>query len=169
MNALVELLEPYIVYILLGLVVFSFILLILLIVNMSKLKKVQKKYETFMTKEDVDLESLLTHYANKVNGIGDKHNELVKEISRLSNELKYCTQKIGVVRYNAIAGVGSDLSFAIAMLDAEDNGLVLNGIYSRDGSYVYSKPIQNGQSTYRLSEEEEEAIRLAKENNKVIG
>ena len=64
--------------------------------------------------------------------------------------------------------VGADLSFAIAMLDAEDNGIVLNGIYSRDGSYVYSKPVQNGQSTYQLSDEEKEAIRLAKENNKAI-
>ncbi|MBP3912466.1 MAG: DUF4446 family protein, partial [Niameybacter sp.] len=47
-------------------------------------------------------------------------------------------------------------------------GIVLNGIYSRDGSYVYSKPVQNGQSTYQLSDEEKEAIRLAKENNKAI-
>lgn len=82
--------------------------------------------------------------------------------------MKYCTQKVGVVRYNAIEKVGADLSFAIAMLDAEDNGIVLNGIYSRDGSYVYSKPVQNGQSTYQLSDEEKEAIRLAKENNKAI-
>lgn len=165
MNTLIGVLDPYIIYILLGLVVFSFILLILLIANMSKLKKIQKKYETFMSKEDIDLESLLINYAEKVDNIKDKHDEVTKELSRLNDELKYCIQKTGVVRYNAIQGAGAELSFAIAMLDAQDNGLVLNGIYSRDGSYVYSKPIKDGKSTYRLSEEEEEAIRLAKENN----
>lgn len=168
MEALVELLNPYVIYILLGLVVFCLLLFILLIVNMSKLKKVQRKYETFMIKEDVDLENLLIHYAKKVNGVKDHQDQVTKELTRLSNELKYCTQKVGVVRYNAIERVGADLSFAIAMLDAQDNGLVLNGIYSRDGSYVYSKPVSDGQSTYQLSDEEKEAIRLAKENNKVI-
>ena len=133
-----------------------------------KIKKIQKKYQAFMIKEDVDLEDLLIHYAKKVNSVKEKQDEIKEKIDTLSNEMKYCTQKVGVVRYNAIEKVGADLSFAIAMLDAEDNGIVLNGIYSRDGSYVYSKPVQNGQSTYQLSDEEKEAIRLAKENNKAI-
>ena len=168
MESVVALLNPYMIYIVLGLAVFCLILLIILLMNLSRLKKIQKKYQAFMIKEDVDLEDLLIHYAKKVNSVKEKQDEIKEKIDTLSNEMKYCTQKVGVVRYNAIEKVGADLSFAIAMLDAEDNGIVLNGIYSRDGSYVYSKPVQNGQSTYQLSDEEKEAIRLAKENNKAI-
>ena len=136
--------------------------------SLSRLKKIQQKYQAFMIKEDVDLENLLIHYAKKVNNVKETQDEIKEQLNTLSHEVKYCTQKVGIVRYNAIERVGADLSFAIAMLDAEDNGIVLNGIYSRDGSYVYSKPVQNGQSTYELSDEEKEAIRLAKENNKAI-
>ena len=168
MESIINIIDPYIIYIVLGVTVFSLITFILLIVNLSKMKKLKNKYETFMLKDNVDLENLLIHYAKKVNTVEAKEESILKEIGRLSNELKYCTQKVGVVRYNAIEKVGADLSFAIAMLDAEDNGVVLNGIYSRDGSYIYSKPIKSGTSTYRLSDEEVQAINLAKENNKAV-
>ncbi|MEG1828013.1 MAG: DUF4446 family protein [Cellulosilyticaceae bacterium] len=160
--------EPYMGYIVIGLGIFCLILFVLLLVSLSKFKKVQRKYETFMTKDDVDLENLLIHYAKKVNHVKEKEGEILEEINKLSNQLKYCTQKVGIVRYNAIENVGAELSFAIAMMDAENNGIILNGIYSRDGSYIYSKPVKAGQSTYKLSEEEKEAIRLAQENNQVI-
>lgn len=166
MESVIELLNPYLIYIVLGLVGVSFILLIMMVLTLSKLKKMQKKYQSFMIKEDVDVEQLLMHYAQQVKDTTVKQDQLDEKINRLDEALKYCTQKVGVVRYNAIEKVGADLSFAIAMLDAQDNGIVLNGIYSRDGSYVYSKPVTNGQSTYQLSDEEKEAIRLAKENNK---
>ncbi|WP_053982818.1 DUF4446 family protein [Niameybacter massiliensis] len=168
MENVIALIEPYMLYIVMVLVVFCFILFIMFIISFIKMKKIQRKYERFMIKDDVDLENLLIHYAKKVNQVKDNEEKILDKIDKLSNEIKYCTQKVGVVRYNAIEKVGADLSFAIAMMDAEDNGLVLNGIYSRDGSYIYSKPIKSGTSTYQLSDEEKEAIRLAIENNKAV-
>ncbi|MDA3730923.1 DUF4446 family protein [Niameybacter massiliensis] len=168
MENVITLIEPYMLYIVMVLVVFCFILFIMFIMSFIKMKKIQRKYERFMIKDDVDLENLLIHYAKKVSQVKDNEEKILDKIDKLSNEIKYCTQKVGVVRYNAIEKVGADLSFAIAMMDAEDNGLVLNGIYSRDGSYIYSKPIKSGTSTYQLSDEEKEAIRLAIENNKAV-
>ena len=63
-----------------------------------------------------------------------------------------------MVRYNAFSDTGSDLSFTLALLDEQNNGVVLNGIYSREMSNIYAKPITNGNSTYTLSEEERQAI-----------
>ncbi len=40
-------------------------------------------------------------------------------------------------------------------------GVVLNGIYSRDMSNIYAKPVQNGGSTYKITEEESKAIEKA--------
>ena len=80
--------------------------------------------------------------------------------------MKGCLQKIGIVRYSAFSDVGSDLSFTLAMLDAKDNGVILNGIYSADSSNIYAKPITNGTSTYALSQEEKEALEKAKLSEK---
>ena len=58
--------------------------------------------------------------------------------------------------------MGGNLCFALALLDGHDNGVVLNGIHSRTGSFTYAKPIEMGVSTYMLSEEEIKAVEMAK-------
>ena len=50
-------------------------------------------------------------------------------------------------------------------MDGNDNGVVLNGIHSRTGSFTYAKPIEMGVSTYMLSEEEVKAVEMAKNNS----
>ena len=66
-----------------------------------------------------------------------------------------------LMKYNAFKDVGSDLSFALAILNNQNDGIVLNGIYSRETSNIYAKPVIKGESTYTLSEEEKEAIKKA--------
>ena len=73
-------------------------------------------------------------------------------------------QIIGLVRYNAFKDTGSDLSFTLALLNEENTGIVLNGIYSREMSNIYAKPVEKGKSTYTLSEEENQAINKAINN-----
>ena len=58
------------------------------------------------------------------------------------------------------------MSFSLALLDEYNTGVVLNGIYSREMSNIYAKPIKEGKSSYTLSEEEKEAIRKAIEGEK---
>lgn len=76
-------------------------------------------------------------------------------------------KKSGMYRYNAYKDTGSDLSFTLALLDEGNNGVVLNGIYSREMSNIYAKPVVNGKSTYKTTEEEEEAIKRAIEGNNI--
>ncbi|MHC1749255.1 MAG: DUF4446 family protein [Cellulosilyticaceae bacterium] len=166
MLALESMINPYLVYIVLGLVLVIVVLLILLIINMARVSKIQKKYQAFMLKEDVDIETTLVHYAQKVNKVEDDHTLILNKLKEIEIKMQGCVQHVGTVRYNAIDNVGADLSFAIAVLDEYNNGFVLNGIYSRDGSYTYAKPIENLQSKYKLSEEEQEAINKALKGNK---
>lgn len=167
MQDIITLINNYMIFIVLGLMVLVFILLILFIVNKKKMNKIIDRYEKFMTKEEVDLEELLIHYAKKVNKVRDKQDIIMDNIQSMQKQLRNCAQKIGVVRYNAIEDVGADLSFAIAILDTNDNGLVLNGIYSRNGSYTYAKPIIAGESSYTLSGEEREAIKKAQAESNI--
>jgi len=88
--------------------------------------------------------------------------ELKKEVRKFSQESKFSVQKVGIVRYNPFSGVGSDQSFSIALLDSNNNGVVISSLFGRDGNRVYGKPIKNGKSEYSLSEEENKAIEKAK-------
>ena len=75
-----------------------------------------------------------------------------------------CIQKVGIVRYSAYRDTGSDLSFTMALMDSEDNGVVVNGLYSRESSSIFAKPLVKGETKYNLSAEEIQAIGLAKTN-----
>jgi hypothetical protein len=76
-------------------------------------------------------------------------------------------QHVGVVRYDAFRDLGGLLSFSIAMLDDRGNGLAISSIYGRSESRTYTKPIVERDSSYQLSPEEREAIRLAMQSKEM--
>ena len=100
-------------------------------------------------------------YVKKL-GNGSNIAEALDEYSTALNaELGRCIKKIGIVRYDMFENNRSKLSFALALLDRKNTGVVINSIYAEDNSNVYAKPVVNGVSKYQLSFEEEEAIRQA--------
>lgn len=140
-----------------------FLLLIMSILNNSKIKKLMKKYYCFMNGlGDNNIEGLLEKCIERLNGISERNKEIENHINGIERNVFNCIQKIGIVRFNAFDNVGSDLSYSIALLDANDDGVVVSGLYSRDNSASYAKPIIRGKSKYALSAEEIKAIDDAK-------
>jgi hypothetical protein len=109
------------------------------------------------------LEKKLLQCLSTVSAVDAKYDEVLESIAVLDRRLEFCVQKVGMVRYNPFDNMGGDLSFALALLNGRDEGVVINGIYSRDYSYTYGKPVKNITSKYPLSDEEKAAIRLAME------
>ncbi len=146
------------------LIVILLILLFIMLLIIIKLMKLMKKYNNFISKFDdkASIEETLTNYINLVNNVNEENKIIKSDYVNLERKLSKCSQKIGLVRYNAFDDVGSDLSFALAILDDENNGIVLNAIYGRTSSNIYAKSVENGNSKYTLSEEEIEAITKAK-------
>jgi len=144
--------------------IINIIVLILIASNKSKINKLKKKYNKFMNNVNgnINLEELLKLNLEKVNDISQKNKEIESRLDRIDINLLNCIQKVGVLRYNAFENMGSDLSFSIALLDKNDDGVVVSGIYSRDSSSTYAKPIVKGKSKYSLSSEEIQSIDLAK-------
>ena len=103
-----------------------------------------------------------------VKEIKKDNSEIKAYYTKLDKDISSCIQKVGLVRYNAFRDVGSDLSFAIALLDGNDTGVVLNGLYGSDSSNIYAKPIKGGISAYQLSEEEKYALEIAEQNKNFI-
>ena len=143
-----------------GLAIINIILIIFVIINFIKTNKLQKKYEKFIKKigNGKNIEEDLMNYMLRVEKVENENKQIIKYCQNLDEEIDGCIQKIGIVRYSAFKDTGSDLSFTLAMLDEENNGVVLNGIYSREMSNIYAKPVEKGKSTNTLSEEEKEAI-----------
>ena len=54
--------------------------------------------------------------------------------------------------------MGGKLSFAVALLDKNNNGWIMNAMHSREGCYTYIKEIIKGESYVELAEEEAEAL-----------
>lgn len=148
---------------LIALSVIVILLVIGLVIVIIKFNKISKKYTEFMKKlgNGKDIEEDLENYMYRVERVEKQNAEILNYIKNVDNDLNKCIQKIGIVRYNAFQDTGSDLSFALALLDEENNGVVLNGIYSREMSNIYAKPVENGKSKYTISEEEDWAIQKA--------
>ena len=146
-----------------GFVLVNFVIFIGFVVIIFKTNKLNKKYKEFIKKlgNGQNIEEDLENFMYKVERVEKQNAEIVDYCQKIDNELAKCIQKVGIVRYNAFNDVGSDLSFTLALLNEQNNGVVLNGIYSRDMSNIYAKPIKNGESTYTLSAEEKEAIQKA--------
>ena len=88
--------------------------------------------------------------------------QLTGEYTRLSAAQGLSSQKISLVRFNPFGDTGGDQSFSLAVLDAHDSGYVLTSIHGRQGTRVYVKPIDFGDSKYPLSDEERQALNQAK-------
>jgi hypothetical protein len=82
-------------------------------------------------------------------------------VNQLAKQLEGAIQRVGVVRYNPFEDTGSNQSFVLAMLDALGDGFVLSSLHSRQATRMFLKPVTGGKADSAVSEEENEAIRLA--------
>ena len=109
-------------------------------------------------KEPKSIKEILSAF----NSLEKDFEKLSEEFENLKKEKVFSIQKVGMIRFNPFAEVGSDQSFSVALLDGNDCGVVITSLYSREDNRIYAKPINNGQSSYVLSEEERSAIEQAK-------
>jgi len=109
-------------------------------------------------KEPKNLKEILSYLKELENNF----ERISRKIDKIIENNKFSVQKVGIVRFNPFENVGSDQSFSIALLNGEDNGVVITSLYNREGNRIYGKPIKNGRSSYHLSKEESIAIEKAK-------
>ena len=149
----------YILMIMLLLIILLFVLLIS--VNM-KYNRLKSSYASFMRGRDgKNLEKSILEKFNEldvVTNIARQNRQDVKEIYR---RLQDGYQKVGIVKYDAFNEMGGKLSFALTLLDGNNNGYIINAMHSREGCYTYIKEIVKGQSYIELAEEEAESLERA--------
>ena len=148
---------------LIAIAVVNVLLIILYIYDLIKLLKINKNYEKFMKKigNGNNIDEMLQKYISKVEEVNKRNNEIIKYCNKLEDEISLSIKKIGLIRYSAFKDTGSDLSFALALLNDNNDGILLNGIYSREMSNIYAKQIKDGKTNTKLSDEERQALEIA--------
>ena len=121
-----------------------------------------KRYRIFMRgKDGVSLERAFESNFIEVDRIGEQNKIQAMEIAKLREQMSRTPVKTGIVKYDAFPDVGGRMSFALAMLDMNNTGFVINAIHSNEGCYTYIKEIVKGESYIVLGQEEKDALRQA--------
>lgn len=146
-------------YIIIGLAAVVILLFIFMIINIVQMKKLKKNYKIFMSgKNAQDLETIIEERLNQVDALIDANAANESSIQNIMKKMQVTYQKMGLIKYDAFQEMGGKLSFSLAMLDAENNGFIINAMHTREGCYTYIKEIVDGNSIIILSEEEKEAL-----------
>lgn len=155
MENILNIINEYSSFIIIGLLIITILLFIVVISLYSSVNKLEKKYRRLMRgSNNKNLEELIASKLEEIDKSMKASEEALNKYEDLKEEMKSCVNKIAIMRYKAFEDVGSDLSFSIAILNSYNDGIILTGIYSRQDSRTYAKPVDKGISRYELSEEE---------------
>jgi len=145
--------------------IFLIVLILLILWNIFlhlRLSQIKRKLKLFFNgKKASDLEGVLFEEIKRLKKAEIDIQELFNSTKLLDKIVSQSIQKVSIVRFNPFKETGGDQSFAIALLDSKDTGLIISSIFTREGNRIYSKPIKNGQSEYQLSKEELNALKKA--------
>jgi hypothetical protein len=129
-----------------------------------RLRKTETRYRALVEgTTGGNLESMLTEHMAHVRDATGRVAELDELARRLERASRSHLQRVGFLRFNPFRDAGGDQSFAVAMTDQEGNGVVISSLHSRDVTRVYGKPLAGWASPYPLTEEEEQAIKKARD------
>lgn len=151
-----------IAYILIGFATAILLLLILVIVSMVRISKLNKRLARFMNGKDAQsLEKEIVGLYEDNKFLKNMVDNNKRDIRQLHKQLVKAFQKVGIVKYDAYQQMGGLLSFSLALLDEDNNGLILNSVHSTEGCYTYTKEIHRGECDIELSNEEKVALEQA--------
>lgn len=152
--------DPGIIIIIL--LILTLILLVNVVSSNMRLSRLERKYKMFMKGSDAQsLEKVFVRKFAQIDRLYEAKEDHEHDISFIKHNMETMFSKHGVEKYDAFDDVGGKLSFALALLDKDNTGLILNAVHSRDNCFLYLKEIVKGESYVMLSQEEVEALRKA--------
>ena len=155
MDKILNIINEYSIFIVLGLAIITILLFLITIVLMISVSKVNKRYKKMMRgSKGRNIEELINSNLDRIEEAVQNSQKSLEITNGFEEALKGCVNKVAIMRYKAFEDIGSDLSFSVAILDSFNDGVIITGIYSRHDSTTYAKPIDKGISRYDLSEEE---------------
>ena len=115
--------------------------------------------------EDGNLEDVLDSHLDTVARVLDDVDELAARSAMLEARGQRAFSRIGLVRFNPFEDTGGNQSFALALLDGREDGIVLSSLHTRAVTRIYAKAVSGGRSDGALSDEESQAVELARSSS----
>lgn len=150
------------------------LLMILFIVNLILGISNSSKINTLIDySDDGDIITALKDYYEKVEDLAKTVNKstdtvLLSRLSNCENEAAISIKKLSVVNFDAFDDVKGNLSFALAMLDNNNDGIILTSLFGHNSCNTYVREVRNGESSVKLLVEEKEALDNAKNKLKKV-
>ena len=142
-------------------------LLILLILGFCVLTYIVWKLQVHYNRltrgvSSATLSQVLNELLGELRTLKSRTRGVEESVERLDIDGKGHVQRIGVVRFNPFSDTGGAQSFTMAILDGNNDGVVMTSLYARSGNRWYVKQINNGKGKdIELSKEELSAIKQA--------
>lgn len=151
-----------VLYLMIGVGVLCLICIILLIIVLCKLKNQKRRIDALTRGKDTEsLEDVLVNFFERIENLEEGEEITRAALGAIKDNLKKTYQKKGLVKYDAFREMSGALSYSLALLDKENNGVLISSMYSREGCYTYAKDVKDGVCDINLSEEEAEALKQA--------
>jgi hypothetical protein len=109
-----------------------------------------------------NLVSVLDDHIRRVREAAALVKVLDDRVFRLEQNARGHVQRVGFLRFNPFRDTGGDQSFALALADADGNGVILSSLHSRDVTRLYAKPLIAWESAYQMTDEERQVINRAR-------
>jgi hypothetical protein len=162
LDALNTAITPYLGAVAVVLGVACLLLLILVLVLLRRTSALGRRLQGLTRgAEGRSLEAILDAHLDKVYAVAREVDELAARSAVLEATQRMAVQRVGLVRFNPFEDTGGNQSFALAMLDAHSNGLLVSSLHSRNGTRVYAKAVAAGKAETALSDEETQALKQA--------
>ncbi|MCF7833814.1 MAG: DUF4446 family protein [Candidatus Pacebacteria bacterium] len=138
------------------------ILTLIILLGVFWIVKTEKRLQRFFAgKKGKDLEDTIENLQLDILNLQEEKNKIQAQIAVLQKKAKESIRGVETIRFNPFPEQGGNQSFAIAMINEEENGVILSSLYARERMSIFAKPIKNGISEHSLTEEEKEALQKA--------
>lgn len=147
-------------------ILFYVVIFISILYGITSIIEIKKRLKTLLIgKNAKNLEDTINFLEQEIKKLKEENMEQNQSIKEINQKLKKNIRGIETLRFNPFPDQGSNQSFAIGLLNEEDDGVVISSLYSRDRMSIFAKPIKSGKSEYELTNEEKKVIEKTK--NKV--
>ena len=126
--------------------------------------KQSSHYKRLLGKGSGDLRAILEKILLDRKNLEEHIKQVEDSLNNLDKRSLGFIQKIGLVRFSPYAETGGNQSFAICLLDGEDNGIIILSLHGRESTRIYVKPVERGKSKLELSKEEQQALDEARKD-----
>lgn len=147
------------------LIIMAILLIVALVIAICatmNYRRLKVSYNSFMRgKDGKTMEESILDFMDEFDDLTNIVRRNSMNIQKIHRDMLDSYQKVGIFKYDAFHEMGGKLSFAVTLLDGNNNGWILNSVHSREGCYNYVKEIVKGESYIELSEEETESLERA--------